>query len=145
MALLPPTTNDAYDGAPMAAWFVALLGFGWLIPGLIHSLSPDGGAGSIAGIDMRQQPQLILALFAWAGATQIAHGVMLILIGWRYRPLVPLALLLSLIERALLSWSGWVRHGPTDGHHPPQHYASLIALPLILLFLCLSLRPWKAR
>lgn len=145
MTLLPPSTNDAYRGATVAAWFVILLGLGWVVPGLIHSLLPDGGAGSIAGIDLSVQPELILALFAWAGATQIAHGVMLILIGWRYRPLVPLALVLSLIERALLSWSGWVQHVPTNGHHPPQHYASLIALPLILLFLCLSLRHAEAR
>lgn len=145
MALLPPSTNAAYRGAGESAGFTMLLGVGWLVPGLIHSLLPDGGAGSIAGIDMGLQPQLIVALFAWAGATQIVHGVMLLLIGWRYRTLVPLALLLSLIERALLSWSGWVRHVPADGQHPPQHYASLILLPLIALFLILSLRPGSAR
>ena len=145
MPLLPGSTNAAYRGAPVAAWFTMLLGVGWLVPGAIHSFLPDGGAGSIAGIDMRHQPQLIMALFAWAGATQMAHGAMLIVIGWRYRPLVPLALLLSLIERALLSWSGWVRHVPIDGHHPPEHYGSLIAVPLILLFLILSLRTAERR
>lgn len=140
MALLPTSTNDAYHGAPAAAWFTALLGIGWLVPGLIHSLLPDGGAGSIAGIDMSLQPQLIVAMFAWAGATQIVHGVALIVIALRYRPLVPLMLALSLVERALLSWSGWVRHVPVNGHHPPEHYGSLIAVPLITLFLWLSLR-----
>lgn len=145
MSLLPPSTNDAYHGASVAAWFTALLGIAWLVPGMIHSFMPDGGAGSIAGIEMSHQPQLILAMFAWAGATQIAQGLMLLLIALRYRTLVPIALLLCLFERALLSWSGWVRHVPLDGHHPPEHYGSLIALPLILLFLCLSLRPWNAR
>jgi hypothetical protein len=58
----------------------------------------------------------------------------------RYRALVPLFLLLSLIERLLLSWSGWIKHVPVSGHHPPEHYASLISLPIILLFLWLSVR-----
>jgi hypothetical protein len=58
----------------------------------------------------------------------------------RYRTLVPLFLLVSLIERLLLSWSGWIKHVPVSGHHPPEHYASLISLPVILLFLWLSVR-----
>jgi hypothetical protein len=49
------------------------------------------------------------------------------------------------MERALLSLSGWVRHVPADGHHPPQHYGSLILLPVILLFLILSLRTSESR
>jgi hypothetical protein len=145
MAFLPPSTNKGFKGSPASAWFTVALGFGWLLPGLVHSLLPDGGAGSIAGIDMSVQPQLVIALFAWAGATQIVHGLLLIMIGWRYRSLVPLALLLSLMERALLSLSGWVRHVPADGHHPPQHYGSLILLPVILLFLILSLRTSESR
>lgn len=142
--MLPPSTNEAYGGPAGPVWFTGFLGVAWIIPGLIHSLLPDGGAGSIAGIDMSLQPQLVIALFAWAGATQIVHGLALVIIAWRYRPLVPLMLALSLIERLLLSWSGWVRHLPVNGQHPPEHYGSLIAVPLIALFLWLSLRKDEA-
>lgn len=111
---------------------------------MIHSLLPDGGAGTIAGLDLSHNPTVIFGLFAWAGATQIAHGIVTVAVGLRYRSLVPLFLAVSLLERILLSWSGWVRHVPVSGHQPPEHYASLISVPVILVFLWLSLRTIKA-
>ena len=139
-AFLPPSTNIHYRGSRYAAWFLAFYGIGWIVPGMIHSFLPDGGAGVIAGLDLSHNPTMIFGMFAWAGATQIAHGVVTLLVALRYRALVPLFLLLSLIERLLLSWSGWIKHVPVSGHHPPEHYASLISLPIILLFLWLSVR-----
>jgi hypothetical protein len=107
---------------------------------MIHSFLPDGGAGTIAGLDLSDNPTMIFGMFAWAGATQIAHGIVTLVVALRYRSLVPLFLLVSLLERILLSWSGWVMHVPVSGHHPPEHYASLVSLPVILLFLWLALR-----
>lgn len=139
-ALLPPTANDDYRGSRYSAWFLALYGIAWIVPGLIHSFLPDGGAGTIAGLDLSHNPTLIFGMFAWAGATQIAHGIVTLVVALRYRSLVPLFLLVSLIERLLLSWSGWISHVPANGHHPPEHYGSLAAVPIILFFLFLSLR-----
>lgn len=138
--LLPPSTNDQYQGSPYAAWFLAFYGVAWIVPGMIHSFLPDGGAGTIAGLDLSENPAMIFGMFAWAGATQIAHGIVTLVVALRYRSLVPLFLLVSLLERILLSWSGWVMHVPVSGHHPPEHYASLVSLPVILLFLWLALQ-----
>ena len=137
---LPPSTNNQYRGSRYAAWFLALYGIGWIVPGIIHSFLPDGGAGTIAGLDLSHNPTLIFGMFAWAGATQIAHGIVTLVVALRYRALVPLFLFVSFIERLLLSWSGWIKHVPVSGHHPPEHYASLVLLPVILLFLSLSIR-----
>lgn len=139
-AFLPPSTSDQYHGSRYAAWFLAFYGVAWIVPGMIHSFLPDGGAGTIAGLDLSHNPTMIFGMFAWAGATQIAHGIVTLIVALRYRALVPLFLLVSMIERLLLSWSGWVKHLPVNGHHPPEHYASLISLPAILLFLWLSVR-----
>jgi hypothetical protein len=139
-ALLPPSTNDQYHGSRLAAWFLALYGVAWIIPGTIHSFLPDGGAGVIAGLDLSHNPAMIIGMFAWAGATQIAHGIVTLVVAIRYRALVPLFLAISLLERALLAWSGWVRNAPVSGHHPPEHYASLVLLPVIALCLWLALR-----
>lgn len=139
-AFLPLSTNDQYRGSPGAAWFLAFYGVLWIVPGMIHSFMPDGGAGVIAGLDLSHNPTLIFGLFAWAGATQIAHGIVTLVVAMRYRALVPLFLFVSFIERLLLSWSGWIKHAPISGHHPPEHYASLVSLPVILLFLWLSLQ-----
>ena len=138
-ALLPPSTNHHYRGARAAAWFLALYGVCWIVP-VIHSFLPDGGAGVIAGLDLSHNPTMIFGMFAWAGATQIAHGIVTLVVALRYRALVPLFLIVSFIERLLLSWSGWIKHAPISGHHPPEHYSSLVFLPVILLFLWLSVR-----
>ncbi len=140
MSLLPATTNDHYHGSPWAAYVLLFLGIGWVIPGLIHVFLPDGGAGVIAGIDLTNNPAALIGAFAWAGSTQIAHGLLMIAIALWYRPLIPLVLAISLIERGLLVLTGWVTKAPPTGHHPPEHYASIVLIPLILLSLWLSLR-----
>ena len=43
--------------------------------GCIHLFAEDGGASSIAGLDLSTNPQTILALFAVVGASQLATGV----------------------------------------------------------------------
>jgi hypothetical protein len=140
MAVLPASTNHQYVGSRYSAWFLTLCGIAATVSGGIHSFLPDGGAGTIAGLDLSQGAERVFALFAWAGATQMAHGIVMIAVGLRYRQLVPLLLLAGLLERILISWSGWVKHIPVNGHHPPEHYVSVVMIPLCLFFLWLSLR-----
>ena len=61
MSLLAPAANDQYRGARASAWFLALAGFLTLVPGMIHAFLPDGGAGSIAGLDMGDRRELVPA------------------------------------------------------------------------------------
>ena len=143
MPLLPPSTNAHYDGAPGATWTLAVLAVLTILPGCIHTFLPDGGAGSIAGIDLGPCGPTIVALFAWAGATQIVFGVVMLLAALRYRPFVPLVLTLLLLERTLHAINAWLWKGGA-GHHPPEHYAVLIGLPVIVLALRASLRPAEA-
>lgn len=138
-ALLPPITNMQYRGAPAAAWLLAVLGVLTVVPGAIHVFLPDGGAGVIAGIDLGPCGPAIIALFAWAGATQIALGLVMLAVALRYRPLVPLLLAVVLLERALHAINAWAWKGGS-GHHPPEHYAVLVGLPLIAAGLWASLR-----
>ena len=140
-ALFPASTNSSYRGAAASPWFLLFLGLGWIGPGLIHVFLPDGGAGVIAGIDLGSNPAALIGAFAWAGSTQIAHGLVMIVVAWRYRSLVPLLLAISLIERSLLTLTAWVTKASPSGHHPPEHYGSAILVPLILIFLILSLKP----
>ncbi len=144
MSLLPPSTNDAYSGPRISTWFLALMGVLTLVPGCIHTFLPDGGAGVIAGIDLSTNGPQVISLFAWAGATQIAWGAMMLAVALRYRPLTPLALGLLLAERALHSLDVWVLKPGSDDHKPPEAYAVLVALPVIMIFFALSLRQRRA-
>lgn len=143
MALLPASTNDQYQGAKASAWFLGLLGLGSFVPGCIHYFLPDGGAGVIAGIDLSHSRDIIVAAFAWMGATQIPYGLAQLTVATRYRSLVPLFLTLALLERALAAIAAWITKASPTGHHPPENYAVVILIPLILLFLALSLRTKK--
>ncbi|MBI1361579.1 MAG: hypothetical protein GC155_14980 [Alphaproteobacteria bacterium] len=144
MSLLPASTNSDYLGARSAAWFLALIGALTFVPGCIHTFLSDGGAGVIAGLDLTANGPQVIGLFAWAGATQIAWGAMMLAVALRYRPLTPLALALLLVERTLHALDGWLLKAPAIGHKPPEAYAVLVALPLILIFLALSLRRRRA-
>ena len=139
MALLPPSTNDRYRGSVVSACFLAVLGVLTIVPGCIHVFLPDGGAGVIAGIDLQTCRPIVIALFAWAGATQIAFGAMMLLVALQHRPLVPATLALVLLERSLHALDGWILKGGS-GHHPPEHYAVLILVPVLALALAASLR-----
>ncbi|HTP77894.1 MAG TPA: hypothetical protein VMJ73_13050 [Rhizomicrobium sp.] len=68
--------------------------------GCIHAFAPDGGAHSIAGLDLSQNGQTILSLFAVMGFQQIVMGLFqLYVLAWR-RELVAVALALQTIETA---------------------------------------------
>jgi len=141
VAFLPPSTNAEYRGARVSAAFLGLCAVLTLVPGAIHSFLPDGGAGVIAGLDVGNRAELVRSLFAWEGATQLALGLGMLTVALRYRPLTPLFLSLVVVERGLMALQGWVRLPPSNGHHPPQHYASPVTAVLALLFLALALRP----
>jgi len=69
--------------------------------GLIHAFAPDGGAHSIAGLDLSNARQTILSLFAVVGFHQlVAGGFQLYVLAFR-RDLVLLALVLQTAETLL--------------------------------------------
>lgn len=139
MNLLPPSTNAAYAGSRLSIWWLGVATLGTLVPGLIHSFLPDGGATSIAHLDVGDRSALVLGLFRWEGATQLALGGAMLAVVIRYRSLTALFILLNLVERGLMAFDGWVTH--PAGAHPPEQYGSLAVVPLDLIFLGLALRP----
>jgi hypothetical protein len=141
---LPPSTNVGYVGARSAVLFLGLAAVATLVPGLIHSVLPDGGAQSIAGLDLGDRAALVRGVFAWEGATQLALGVAMLAVAIRYRPLTPLFLSLIILERGLMTLQGLMLRPPATDHHPPEHFASPIIGLLALIFLALSLRAHRS-
>jgi hypothetical protein len=69
--------------------------------GAIHAFAPDGGAHSIAGLDLSANQPTILSLFATLGLSQIVKGLFE---GWVVlfrRDLVALFLLMQVVDTAL--------------------------------------------
>ena len=140
MRFLPPSTNSAYFGAKASAWFLTLAALLTLGPGLIHSFLPDGGTVSIAGLDVQDRRDVVIGVFRWEGATQLAFGLGMLIVSIRYRTLTPLFLALMLLETTLVALQGWVLSPPANGHHPPAHYGAVAMVALCAVFLALSLR-----
>lgn len=140
MSLLPPSTNHLYRGSLASVWFLGLYGLLELITGLIHFFLPDGGAGVIAGLDITQHKHVIIGVFVWMGALQIAYGLGILAVALWYRPLVPLFLGLGLLERTLMALAAWVTKPSPTSHHPPEHYASLLLIPVLAVFLAIATR-----
>lgn len=139
-AFLPPSTNAQYRGSIISVAVLGLFTLGTLAPGLIHSFLPDGGAIVIAHLDVGDRGELVRGLFAWEGATQMALGLGMLAVVLRYRTLTPLFLALVAVERGLMALQGWILLPPSNGHHPPEHFASPVTAVLALAALALSLR-----
>jgi hypothetical protein len=140
VAFLPPSTNADYHGARIAVWVLGLMAILTLAPACIHSFAPDGGATGIAHLDMGDRRDLVVGVFRWEGATQMALGLAMLAVAIRYQTLTAFFLGLVIVERGLMALQGWVLAPPVSGHHPPEHYASLVAPPLALLFMVLAMR-----
>ncbi len=141
MPILPDTTNHLYEGSVASCRFLAFLAAVTIVPGCIHAFLPDGGAGTIAGLDLSRSGATIVGVFAWAGATQVVHGLAMLAVALRYRTLVPLFLALVVVERLVMSLNWWVLKPAADGHRPPEVWATLVLLPVVVAFLAASLRP----
>ncbi len=140
MSFLPASSNAEYAGSLLAARFLSLIGALTIAPGLIHTFLPDGGAGVIAGLDLSVNGATVIGVFAWAGATQIVWGISLLVASLRYRSLVPPLLALVVVERSLIALNIWLLKPSSSGHHPPEAYATLVSLPLIVAALLISMR-----
>lgn len=140
MVGFPPSTNQNYRGSPLAVAFLMLVAVLEFAAGCVHYFLPDGGAGVIAGIDLEQNGRTIIAVFAWFGAEQIPMAILLFIIALRYRTLTPLALLIVILSRGLMTIDGWLLKGAAGDHHPPEHFASPVAVGLALIFFVLAVR-----
>jgi hypothetical protein len=105
----------------------------------IHLLAPDGGAGSIAGMDLSAAGASgIVFAFALWGSAQLVYALIQLLVLVRYRSLVPLMYVLLILETLLREWVG--RTKPvTFAHTAPGAIANQVMLPLAVVMLALSL------
>ncbi len=68
----------------------------------IHLLAPDGGAGSIAGLDLTVAgADGIIFAFALWGSAQLIYAPIQLAVAFRYRSLVPCMYVLLILETLL--------------------------------------------
>ena len=147
--MLPqPVTND-YQGSRIALFAWALIAPMLAFRSLVHFLAEDAGLNSIATIIVfagaPDPNQVIYLLGSLWGAQQLIFLLLLIIVLWRYRSLIPLMYALLVVATCLRLAAG--------GLHPltPEHYLStppgmVATLPMLVVYatlLALSLRARK--
>ena len=93
--LLPAKAGNVLHGTKIPHYLLILVAAIGVVRSLIHILSPDGGAGSIAGMDMAVSGanEVIFAFALW-GSAQLVYALLQWVVILRYR---------SLVRRAMFS------------------------------------------
>lgn len=137
--LLPATADNQVPGSRIPLYVFTLLALVSTVRSCIHLLAPDGGAGSIAGMDLSVAgADGIIFSFALWGSAQLIYAFVQLAVAFRYRSLVPFMYLLLIVETLLRQLVGHMK--PVHfAHTPPGATANFVMLPLAVLMLVWSL------
>ena len=140
--LLPAKIDNVVRGTKIPLYVFALYAIVSTVRSCIHLLSPDGGAGTIAGMDLSVAgADGIIFAFALWGSSQLLFALIQLLVVVRYKSLVPLMYLMLMLEVLLRELVGAMKP-VTFAHTPPGAIGNQLVLPLAALMLVLSL--WSA-
>jgi len=139
--LLPAAADNTIHGLRLPVYVFAVIAVLSAIRSCIHLLAPDGGAGSIAGMDLSVTgANGIVFAFALWGSAQLVYAIMQLAVAFRYRSLVPLMYVLLIVETLLRMLVGHWKP-VTFLHRPPGAIGNYVILPLAILMLGLSFVP----
>ena len=137
--LLPAKIDNTIRGSRIPFYIFALYAIVSTVRSCIHLLSPDGGAGTIAGMDLSVAgADGIIFAFALWGSSQLLFALIQLLVVFRYRSLIPFMWLMLVLEVLLRELVGKIKP-VTFAHTPPGAIGNQVMLPLALLMLGLSL------
>lgn len=130
---------NEYRGSRLSFLFLVMLTAITTGRSLAHIFLPDGGAGSIAGIDVAVEGgDNIIAIFGQWGYSQLLLAGLMWVIIFKQRHLVPLALLFQALD-----WGGRILVGllkPVEiAAAPPGEIGSYILFPLCVIALWFSM------
>jgi len=137
--IFPKTVDNNYKGYKLALWVFMLLAIVSTARSLIHFLAPDGGAGSIAGLDLSMGAENIIFTFSLWGLSQLIYAFIQLLIAFRYRTLIPLFYLILFFETLGRMAVGQMKPPVLLDGTPPGGIANYIILPLSVVMFILSL------
>ena len=138
--LLPDAARNTIPGMKFPAYVFAVIAIVSTARSLIHILAPDGGAGSIAGMDLNVAGAngIIFAFGLW-GSSQLIYALIQLTVAFRYRSLIPFMYVLLILEILLRMLVGRIKP-VVFAHTPPGAIGNWVILPLAVLMLVLSLR-----
>lgn len=136
---LPARADNTIRGSKWPFYGLVLIALIGTARSLIHIFAPDGGAGSIAGMDLSGSGanEVIFAFALW-GAAQGVYALLQWLVILRYRSLVPLLWAVQLMETLGRMLVGHIKPVSFE-HTPPGAVQNYVYLVLSLAMLALAL------
>jgi hypothetical protein len=141
--IFPKTVDNNYKGYNIALWVFMLLAIVSTVRSMIHFLAPDGGAGSIAGLDLSRGAENIIFTFSLWGLSQLIYAFIQLLIAFRYRILIPLFYLILFFETLGRMAVGQMKPPVLLHGIPPGGIANYIILPLSIIMFIISMKKRK--
>ena len=134
-----PANTTAFNGFPVIRWLTVPFLVVAIARSLVHLFSADGGAQSIAGIDIAVEGgNNIVALFHQWGAIQLLLALLLVTLFARYRGLTSLVLVALAADPVLREVAGQIMPVTAVGT-PPGAALNTPALLVTLALLIASL------
>jgi hypothetical protein len=137
--LLPGKADNTIRGSRVPLYlFVPVSAIG-VVRSCIHIFAPDGGAGSIAGMDLAVTGanEVIFAFALW-GSAQLIHALLQWVVILRFRSLIPLMWGIQLLETLGRMLVGRLK-AVAFSHTPPGAYQNYVCLVLAAAMIALSL------
>jgi hypothetical protein len=137
--VFPKSADNNYTGSKLAGYVFLLIALIGAVRSCIHFLAPDGGAGSIAGMDLSGggADGIIFAFSLW-GSAQLLYAIIQLVVYFRYKTLIPFMYILITLETLMRMFIGYIK--PVHfAHTPPGAVANYIILPLAAIMFYLSI------
>ena len=129
--------------------FVRIITFLYLLVvvgrSVIHVFTPDGGAGTIAGIDTSVEGgNNIIAIFHQWGAIQLLLATLMLVLFFAYRGLTPLVIMFLCLDAPMRALAGQI--GPVESTHtPPGEALNWPVFAMLVVLFALSLVTKRVR
>jgi hypothetical protein len=141
--LFPNAIDNNYRGNKAPMYLFYLVTAFTVVRSIIHLVSPDGGAQSIATIPLhlyeKNASDTIIHMFAQWGLSQLLLGIFYIVVLINYKSLIPLMYLFLVIEYSTRLLLGFYKPFELEGH-APGGIGNYFLVPLFILMFILSLR-----
>ena len=141
-----PKNPSVFSGYRAVRIFLAIYMFVIVVRSCIHFFSSDGGANSIAGIDISVEGgDNIIAIFHQWGAMQLLLVLLLYVLFFKYPGLTPLIALTLVIEPIFRLISGKVMPVTAEGTPPGESLngASFYVLAVLFIISLIEKAPRK--